>query len=180
MDARILCLGVLLRKPASGYEIRKQFEEGPFNHFYDTSYGSIYPALKALERDALIRVAALPDDGGRTDKKLYEITQAGREKLMEALVSAPERDKLRSDFLFILSFAEMLPPRHVERLIDQRLEFYREHLNAMQECAAENGCTGKGAEFVRGFGMAVYTAAAEYLEEHRDELEPEEAEAEHA
>ena len=27
MDARILCLGVLQRGPASGYEIRKQFEE---------------------------------------------------------------------------------------------------------------------------------------------------------
>ena len=40
MDVKTLCLGVLTLGDASGYEIRKQFEEGPFAHFFGASYGS--------------------------------------------------------------------------------------------------------------------------------------------
>src|SRR3546814_8991519 len=37
MDAKTLCLGVLSRGAASGYEIKKAFEEGPFSHFHQRS-----------------------------------------------------------------------------------------------------------------------------------------------
>ena len=42
MDVRTLCLGVLSMGSASGYEIKKRLENG-FGHFYDASFGSIYP-----------------------------------------------------------------------------------------------------------------------------------------
>ena len=45
MDTRSICLGVLSMGEATGYEIKKLFEDGPFSHFYDAGYGSIYPAL---------------------------------------------------------------------------------------------------------------------------------------
>jgi len=48
MDVKTLCLGVLSLGDASGYEIRKMFEEGPFAHFHHASFGSIYPALSPL------------------------------------------------------------------------------------------------------------------------------------
>src|SRR3546814_3071348 len=56
MDAKTLCLGVLSRGAASGYEIKKAFEEGPFSHFHQASFGSIYPALNALSADGLVAV----------------------------------------------------------------------------------------------------------------------------
>jgi len=39
MDVKTLCLGVLNRGEASGYEIKKQCEEGPFSHFYAAGFG---------------------------------------------------------------------------------------------------------------------------------------------
>src|SRR5690606_26574731 len=33
MDVKTLCLAVLFREEATGYEIKKAFEEGPFAHF---------------------------------------------------------------------------------------------------------------------------------------------------
>jgi len=54
MDVKTLCLGVLSRGTASGYEIKKQCEEGPFAHFYAAGFGSIYPALNALLNNRLI------------------------------------------------------------------------------------------------------------------------------
>src|SRR3546814_665287 len=56
MDAKTLCLGVLSRGAASGYEIKKAFEEGPFSHFHQASFGSIYPTLNALSADGLVAV----------------------------------------------------------------------------------------------------------------------------
>ena len=49
MDAKTLCLGALSRGDASGYEIKKAFEEGPLSHIHEASFGAIYPALTRLD-----------------------------------------------------------------------------------------------------------------------------------
>ncbi len=41
MDAKTLCLGALSRGDASGYEIKKAFEEGPLSHIHEASFGAI-------------------------------------------------------------------------------------------------------------------------------------------
>ena len=123
MDARTLCLGVLARGDASGYEIKKSFEEGPFAHIQAASFGSIYPALTRLSEDGLLACRAEPQDK-RPDKKVYSITPAGRDALAARLMKAPADDRLSSDFLFILFFAHILPPPLLAEFIDQRIAWY--------------------------------------------------------
>src|SRR3546814_5925589 len=84
-------------------------------------------------------------------------------------MATPGPDAVRSDLLFILSFAQHLPPARVGQLINARIAWYREMLARMEGCdyTAPNA---PGADFVRGMGIAVYRAAADYLERHRDEL----------
>ena len=53
MNVRTLCLGVLSFGEATGYEIKKEIEEGPFSHFIEASFGSIYPALTQLLGEGL-------------------------------------------------------------------------------------------------------------------------------
>ncbi len=167
MDVKTLCLGVLSRGEASGYEIKKAFEEGPFSHFHQASFGSIYPALNALSADGLVEVRAQAQDK-RPDKKIYSLTVKGRNALLAALMAEPAPDVMRSDFLFILFFAQYLPPGRVDRLISARIAWYRAMLERMESCSC--GERPPGADFVRGMGIAVYRAAAEYLESHRAEL----------
>ena len=119
MDAKTLCLAVLSRGDASGYEIKKKLEEAPFSHFQDTGFGSIYPALGALSKDGLVTGRAMPQEK-RPDKKVYSITPAGRTTLIEALQHPPGPDKFRSDFLFILFLADHASPEHLRRIIDDR------------------------------------------------------------
>ena len=168
MDVKILCLGVLSRGEASGYEIKKAFEEGPFSHFHQASFGSIYPALNALSAEGLVACRAQAQEK-RPDKKIYSLTAEGRDCLVEALLVEPHQDRMRSDFLFILSFAQFLPPARIATLIDQRIAWYRQSLERMEDCAANNTIPS-GAAFVRGMGIAVYRAAADYLEANRDDL----------
>ena len=168
MDVKTLCLGVLSRGEASGYEIKKAFEEGPFSHFHQASFGSIYPALNALSAEGLVAGRAQAQDK-RPDKKSYSITTKGRNALVAALMAPPAPDAMRSDFLFILTFAQYLPPARVGNLIDQRIVWYRAALERMEGCSCGPGAA-PGADFVRGMGIAVYRAAADYLETHRAAL----------
>ncbi len=167
MDTRTLCLGVLSRGPASGYEIKKAFEEGPFSHIHATSFGSVYPALNKLSAEGQVTCREQSQDG-RPDKKVYAVTPAGREAFEAELMKTPGPDKVRSDFLFILSFAEFLPAKLLGRLIDARIAWYDETLARMSDCG--QCATGPGARFVHGMGVTIYSAARDYLKAHRDEL----------
>lgn len=168
MHVKTLCLGVLSRGEASGYEIKKAFEEGPFSHIHQASFGAIYPALNALRAEGLVAVRAQAQDK-RPDKKIYSLTPKGRNAFMAALMTAPAPDAMRSDFLFILSFAQYLPPARVEQLINLRIAWYHEMLARMEACSC-GAQAAPGADFVRGMGIAVYRAAADYLAGHRDHL----------
>ena len=72
MDVRTLCLGVLSFGDATGYEIKKYFEEA-FSHFFVAGYGSIYPALAELAEEGLVRVRDQIGDR-RAGAKVYQLT----------------------------------------------------------------------------------------------------------
>src|SRR4029078_5134035 len=99
MNVRTLCLGVLTMGEASGYEIKKEIEEGMFSHFIEASYGSIYPALTQLAGGGL-GTGRAEETHGKPDKKVYAITEHGRAALPKSMSVLPCRDKYRSEFLF--------------------------------------------------------------------------------
>ena len=84
MDSKTLCLGALMLGDASGYEIKKLFEEGPFSYFHQTSLGSIYPALGTLMEEGLVTCDERAQEG-RPDKKVYSLTDAGRAAFKKAM-----------------------------------------------------------------------------------------------
>src|ERR1700693_1147970 len=75
-DLQLLILALLEERPRHGYEIIKALEETS-RGFYVPSPGMVYPALTYLEE---VGYATVEADGS---KKLYRITDAGREKLDE-------------------------------------------------------------------------------------------------
>lgn len=168
MDIRTLCLGLLTHGDASGYEIKKIFE-GPLRHFFDASYGSIYPALNRLTEEGLVRCTAQPQEK-RPDKKVYSITPAGRIAFLDELMHPPGRDRYRSEFVATMMFADLLPPRHVSDLIDSRIAEYRQMLAELQDTCTD-GDAGKA--FIVGLGQAMYAAGLQYLEENRHLVEGE-------
>ena len=167
MDIKTLCLGVLSRGDATGYEIKKAFEEGPFGHIHVASFGAIYPALHMLSEAGMVVGTEMAQEK-RPDKKVFSITESGRAALFEALMAPPVEDKVRSDFLFILFFAHLLPAPRLAALIDQRIAWYRGCLERMESCGCHGGPAGE--RFVHGLGLAVYRAAEQYLTANRDRL----------
>jgi len=167
MDAKTLCLGALHLGDASGYEIKKLFEEGEFSHFYESSFGSIYPALNRLVEDGLASCTEKPQDK-RPDKKVYSLTAKGRAAFAEALKAPPDRDSYRSDFCFMMVFGHLLPPPRLAELIDIQNAFYHSVIERMQGCDLSQ--EPASARFIHGLGLEVYRTASAYLERNKQAL----------
>lgn len=167
MDARTLCLGVLMLGHASGYEIKKHFEEGPFAHFHAAGFGSIYPALNTLKTEGLVTCIEMEQDG-RPDKKVYSITDSGREAFRRALHRQPTPDSFRSEAIFMMFFGSLLDRDHLRHVYDDYVARYRTRVDHM----AQQDMAGRPADrrFVHGMGLAVYRASIAYMEENRDLL----------
>ena len=168
MDIRTLCLGILTMRDATGYEIKKVFEDD-LSHFCEASFGSIYPALNRMTEDGWIACKAEVQDG-RPDKKVYSITSAGRMAFMDALQKKPRKDRIRSEFLAMMMFSDLMVPSRIAGLIDERLAGLNAHLKEIDTCMDE-AATPNVVRFLRGFGQAMYRAERDYLEENRHLVE---------
>jgi PadR family transcriptional regulator, regulatory protein AphA len=175
MNVRTLCLGILSFQEASGYEIKKEIEEGLFRNFIDASFGSIYPALTQLHSEGLVTVRA-EEQAGRPDKKVYAITESGRKALAEGFNQPPGKDKCKSEFMFAMLFQHLLTPGQVDLAIRKQLHDVRENLNRIALCKLK-GPSSPGSEFIMGYGEAILTASAKYLEEHVSKTQPAKVEA---
>ena len=169
MDVKTVCLGMLTDGPASGYDLKKEFESS-FAHFFAAGYGSIYPALSALAEDGLVNCELVPQEG-KPDRKVYRITDTGREFLLEALENTTPCHKVRSEFLATMCFAHLMRPEVVEAVLDNRLADIARYQALFREL--ETSCDHDwpaGADFVLGFGKAIAAAMETYIKENRHKL----------
>lgn len=167
MDTRTLCLAILQKGTASGYEIKKKLEEMPYRIFQEVGFGSIYPALNRLLEAGHVTVQAQAQRK-RPDKKVYAITTNGRQELEESLLHPPVQDRFRSDFLFVLFHSELLAREELVMLLDTRITELKSTIDQMQACDLSG--TSPGARFVHGYGLTYYENALNYLCTHREWL----------
>ena len=163
LDVKTLCLGVLTQGEASGYDIKKQFEQ-VFSYFYVASFGSIYPALTQLAREGLV-VCREESQPNRPDRKVYALTEAGRERLLATLQATPPRHRIRSEFYALLHFAHLLPARRVGELIDERLSDVNRTIEEIENMLARLGAEDCGLEPGQRFEVEL---ALHTLRAHRD------------
>jgi DNA-binding PadR family transcriptional regulator len=74
-DLRFVLLAMIAEQPRHGYELIKELEART-GGAYRPSPGVVYPTLSLLEDEGFVRPG-----GGETGRKLYEITDEGREAL---------------------------------------------------------------------------------------------------
>jgi PadR family transcriptional regulator, regulatory protein AphA len=158
MDVRTQCLGLLMRGPASGYELKKRIEEGPFCHFLEASFAAIYPALSRLTKEGLVTVTAQAQ-ANRPDKKVYQITEGGRATFLRTIAGPLEDDTFRSPWFVAMYFADELPPERLRELIAARIQGCMELLSKIDQDTAET----RGATFVAGLGTHLLRAELDYL-----------------
>jgi len=114
-------LGILSRGPQSGYDVKKVFTTIT-SHFWQASYGQIYPLLKRLSAWGLVRRKSEESNRGR-GKNIYSLTPQGEEALQNWLRSPVETLPWRIEILLRLFFGRQAP---VAESIKQ-VEIYQRH-----------------------------------------------------
>ena len=91
-----MLLGIL-RTPASGYEIKQQFDR-VFSHFWAADLPQIYRTLNRLERDGWLAASSVASEKG-PERRVYRITAAGKRALRSWLTTAPTLATERIEYL---------------------------------------------------------------------------------
>jgi DNA-binding PadR family transcriptional regulator len=87
VDMDLIILGVLQGMPMHGYQLRQQIEASFGKRFFNMSNSKLYPKLAKLEAEGYVE-SHREQQEKIPDRKVYEITAAGRKRIHE-LVTAP-------------------------------------------------------------------------------------------
>ena len=166
MDAKTVCLGVLMNKKASGYEIKKTCSEGMFGTIHYISYGSIYPALSKLLEAKMVECEDVLQEG-KPDKKIYSITNKGREYFIEKLHKKPQDNKYVCETLFMLVFAHLVSDTKGEKLYDDVINQHQKELNDTKKSMENNEISTPGMKFIDELGFAINNTIIDYLNKNK-------------
>src|ERR687888_460975 len=105
-------LGMIALGRRTGYDI-KAFVDKTARYFWAASYGQIYPELRRLEDQGLVR--GRPEPSGGRARTVYELTEAGTAALQRWLASDQEPSyELRDEGMLRLFLSDSLPARRIE------------------------------------------------------------------
>lgn len=103
MSLRHALLGLLVDRPASGYDLMKRFDLA-LARVWPAAQSQLYTELNALAADKLIQVTAT----GPRGRKVYALTDSGLTELRRWLVDSQPRRERRNDELLRVFFLGVL------------------------------------------------------------------------
>jgi DNA-binding PadR family transcriptional regulator len=104
-------LGFLNYLPLSGYDLKKMFDNS-VQHFWPADQSQIYRTLARLTEQGQIEMEKVAQDS-RPDRKVYHITDAGRQELLSWLEGLPPMEPNRSASLVQVFFLGQLPDAEI-------------------------------------------------------------------
>jgi DNA-binding PadR family transcriptional regulator len=126
-------LGVLKEQPMHGYELR-HYLSFIVGHIWQLSYGTLYPALRRLERRGELTRQTIRDGKGPA-RHVYALTPQGETSFlsMMAEVASPTEISDPHKFTLRLTFFRYLGREARLDLLGQRLKFLRENRESLAE-----------------------------------------------
>jgi PadR family transcriptional regulator, regulatory protein AphA len=156
-----LMLGMVALGPMSGYDI-KHMADGSTRHFWQISYGQIYPELKALEKSGMVHASEAAR--GSRQRTLHQVTEAGSEALTD-WISDPTVTpvELRDEMLLKLFFSDSVGKEErleLARNMAQRHRDVASGLGAQEQAHLDTPCPMR-LEVLR-FGIGLHAWCAEF------------------
>lgn len=157
-------LGLLQEKAMHGYELKQQLTQ-KLGHFWQVSYGSLYPTLKELKQRGAIEPVFDAEETSRR-KNVYRITSTGRREFLELIedraATAWEEDKFPLRFAFF----RYVKPEIRLRLLERRRTYLREKLEDLRASLREDaGRIDTYTLSLMQHGMDATAADIEWLDE---------------
>jgi len=118
MSLRHALLGLLADTPQTGYDLAKRFELTLADHAWHASHSQIYPELKRMAVDGLVRVV---EEGAR-GSRVYDVTAEGRAELRRWMFTPLGDSPARNEFVLRLFLLSSLDLPDVRELVDRMAE----------------------------------------------------------
>ncbi|MDD1782106.1 PadR family transcriptional regulator [Enterovibrio sp. ZSDZ35] len=114
-------LTVLSHRDATGYDITKEFSNA-IGHFWKASHQQVYRELNKLADQGAVSCRLEPQDG-KPDRKVYSITEIGRQSLYEWFLlpakHPTDRDEISAKLLTCSIFEATPMIEHMHALMDE-------------------------------------------------------------
>ncbi len=172
---KYVLLGFLNYTPMTGYEL-KQFMDESTSNFWHAKQSQIYTTLKSLEEDGMVESHIEPQES-RPDRRVYEITDAGRNDLNLWLAQPETSLESRKESLLVKLFfsantdkEKLLTQLRLLRDLHQRqvVHFQTETNDFIQQIAAGMPQLAKDAQLwdaTRRFGVLFEEMYVRWLDE---------------
>jgi DNA-binding PadR family transcriptional regulator len=134
---RSILLALLAKESAHGYELKQALEQTFGSAYPSPNIGQIYVTLGRLEKDGLVRGEDVTQSN-RPNKRVYEITPAGREAVSEWLDTPGDGPRLRSEFFVKLALVPFTGTADRMTLINRQ----RRHCLNLMRGLSEPGHSG--------------------------------------
>jgi PadR family transcriptional regulator AphA len=132
--AEYAILGLLEARPMHGYEMFQHFQSGTLGQIVHLEMSQMYAFLKKLERLHYLD-AELEPQGSRPPRKVFHLTEAGRDYFRRWLTEPVERPRdIRILFLIKLYFIRNVLPEQMPYLIERQIDAcqsFLEHLERL-------------------------------------------------
>jgi len=123
-------LGLLKERAMHGYQLSKRLAD-TLGAFWKVSYGSLYPALKRLEREGAVESVFPREEVGRR-KNVYRVTEKGEKLFYDLLQEAGQESWEDNRFRVRLAFFKYLKPDTRLRLLEKRRAYLEGRLSEIK------------------------------------------------
>ncbi len=115
MTIKYAILGFLTLEPMSGYDLKKKFQDSLTVHWSGNN-NQIYRSLVDLHDEGLVTREVVQQEN-YPDRKVYSITENGRDALLRWVLTDPEAPDLKNNFLIQLTWADRLSAEDLDDLL---------------------------------------------------------------
>ncbi len=121
MSLRYALLGLISKKPQTGYELYQTFQQ-QIIYFWNSTHSQIYTELRKMEQDEVISSELIYQEGS-PNKKKYTITKEGEKDLIHWILEQKIKPaKIKDEFLIRASAFHLLSIDEILGLLDTIIE----------------------------------------------------------
>lgn len=165
-----IILGMLRKKPRSGYELKKELEN-VIHYFWDADISRIYRTLGTMQKKGWVQFETVIQEDS-PNKKVYSLTKEGRKELQEWLSEPGKPTSTQNPFLSQLHFSDAIPIEAQLHVMEVRLATLKEEILELERRAAMNNMPVPLPEDVLEKGVTRAMFSLEYgIRKYRFEIE---------
>ena len=131
-----IILGMLRKKPKSGYDLKKELNN-VIHYFWEADISRIYRSLGDMQKKGWVEFTTVIQEDS-PNKKVYSLTREGRRELQEWLAEPGKPTSLHNPFLAQLHFSDAIPVEAQLQVMEARLATLKEEVKELERRADYN------------------------------------------